>query len=57
MDHGGIHLVKTYRIVINLFLSPKIRSPLDLSNIVVMFTVHGDSMSLPPGTFTVAFEH
>ena len=30
------------RIVINLFLDPKMRSPLALSNIGVMFSVHGD---------------
>ena len=37
-------LVKTYRIVIHLFLNPKMRYPLVLSNIVVMFSVHGDSI-------------
>ena len=36
--------VKPVRIVINLFLSHKMRSPLELSNIDVMFSVHGDSM-------------
>ena len=37
-------LAKTVRIVINLFLSPKMKSSLVLSNIEVMFSVHGDSI-------------
>ena len=39
-------LVKTYSIVIHLFLSAEMRSPLAfISNIVVMFSVHGNYMS------------
>ena len=51
-------LAKPYRIVINLFLGHKMRSPLALSNIEVMFSVHGDSIwtTLPPGTSSVGFE-
>ena len=33
---------KTSRVVINLFLEPKMRSPLEVSTIGVMFSVHGD---------------
>ena len=36
-------LAKTSRIMINLFLSPKMRSPLTLRHIGVIFSVHGDS--------------
>ena len=35
---------KTSRIVINLFLEPKMRFPLEVSTIGVMFSVHGDSV-------------
>jgi len=49
---------KTSRIVINLFLEPKMRSPLEVSTIGVVFSVHGDSVwpILPPRTFSVGFE-
>ena len=49
---------KTSRIVINLFLEPKMRSPLEVSDIGVMFSAHGDSLwpILPPRTFSVGFE-
>ena len=45
-------LVKIYRIVINLILSTKMRSPLALRNIGVIFSVRGDSIcvTLLPGT-------
>ena len=51
-------LVKTYRIVINLFSSPK-WGLLVLSNIVVMFSVRGDSIwaTLLPRTLAIGFEH
>ena len=49
---------KTSRVVINLFLEPKMRSPLEVSTIGVMFSVHGDSVRpiLPLRTFSVGFE-
>ena len=49
---------KTSRIVMNLFLDPKMRSPLEVGAIGVMFSVHGDSVRpiLPLGTFSVGFE-
>ena len=49
---------KTSRVVINLFLNPKIRSPLEVSSIEVMFSAHGDSVwsMPPPRTFSVGFE-
>ena len=49
---------KTSRIVIHLFLEPKMRSPLEVSSMGVMFSVHGDSVRpiLPPRTFSVGFE-
>ena len=49
---------KTSRIVINLFLEPKMRSPLEVSAIGVMFSVHGDSVwpMLLPRAFSVGFE-
>ena len=37
-------LLKNARNVINLFLEPKMRSPLEVSTIGVMFSVHGDSV-------------
>ena len=45
------------RNVINLFLEPKMRSPLDVSTIGVIFGTHGDSAwpMLPPRTFSVGF--
>ena len=49
---------KISRVVINLFLDPKMRSPLEVSSIEVMFSAYGDpvwSMS-PPRTFSVGFE-
>ena len=51
-------VAKTVRIVINLFLSPKMRSPTEMSDIDVMFSVHGDSVwaTLPPDTPSVGFE-
>ena len=49
---------KTSRVVINLFLDPKMMSPLEVSTMGVMFSVHGDSVRpiLPPRTFSVGFE-
>ena len=51
-------LIKPTRIVINLFLSQKMRSPPTVSDIGVMPSVHGDSIcvTLPTGTLTVGFE-
>ena len=51
-------LAKTYKIVINLFLSHKMRSTLALSNIEVMCSVHRDYIwtRLPTGTLSVGFE-
>ena len=51
-------LAKTYKIVINLFLSHKMRSALALSNIEVMCSVHRDYIwtRLPTGTLSVGFE-
>jgi len=50
--------INTARIVINLFLGPKMRSSTELSNIEVMFSDHGDCVwaTLPPGTSSVGFE-
>ena len=44
--------------MINLFLGPKMRSPLEISNTDVMSSVRGDSIwvILPPRTFSVGFE-
>ena len=49
---------KTSRVVINLFLDPKMRSPLEVRSIEVMFSAHGDSVwsMSPPRTFSVGFE-
>ena len=51
-------LAKTYKIVINLFLSHKMGSTLALSNIEVMCSVHRDYIwtRLPTGTLSVGFE-
>ena len=50
--------VTTARIVINLILEPKMGSPLEVSNIGVIFSVQGDPIwaTLPPGTPSVRFE-
>ena len=37
-------LIKPARIVINLVLGPKMRSPLEVSDIEVILSAHGDSM-------------
>ena len=37
-------LIKPFRIVINLFLDDKMRSPFTLNKIGVMFSVHGDTV-------------
>ena len=44
--------------MINLFLEPKMRSPLEVSTTGVIFGTHGDSewTMLPPRTFSVGFE-
>ena len=51
-------LAKTPRIVIKLILSPKMRPPLALRNIGVIFSVHGDSICVTPlqGTWSVGFK-
>ena len=51
-------LLKNARNVINLFLEPKMRSPLEVSTTGVIFGTHGDSewTMLPPRTFSVGFE-
>ena len=50
--------VKSARIVINQFLMCKMRSPLELNHIEVIFNAHGDSVwsTRPPGTSSVGFE-